>query len=748
MAQAMKTLDTMNKVPMKRFGIILFAASFLMAESCVSIDESEESGKIIQIEFMASFANQEPTKTEIHDKTSVWWSPGDAINVFCDDGSSGICYSTNNEPEATVTFRGSLNSSGDLDKVNSFWAVYPYDASNSFDGSSIIMSVPVSQIAQEDSFAPGMFPSIAKSSSMELQFFHVCGGIVFTVENEGINRITIRGNNDESLAGKISLTLDEKGNPSVKSIIAGEKTVTLTAPNNGFFIPNKQYYATILPGVLSKGYMVDYERDNDVCRYNTSTNTTINRTRFRVLEFADKKTEFVKYGNIEFVDNNLKAKLVAKFDTNNDGEISYAEASAVSSFDSVFNQDDVNYTSFDEFRFFINVKTIPKACFKNWTSLKSISLPDCLESIEAEAFYNCSSLRSITIPDNVTKFSYGILFGCEKLASINSPLVSDDGKCLISKGGNLLAFAPAGISDYTLPSSVHSIDTEALSSDTLLKLTIPESVEAIYSHAIAGNNLRRIYIKSANPPKANQNMFGYINGSVAIFVPEGSVRTYQNTENWNRYYYRIVCEVPTPDYVQIGNVRWATCNLGASKPEEFGNYYSWGEIATKDDYTINNYSYWDGNRITKYGSYEEDKLDSSDDVATVLLNGEWRMPTYSQFKTLIIYLNWKWTDNYHSTGVKGMVGYSPENKEELIFFPAAGGWTSKQHEGGNYSGCYWTANRNAGYEGRRENAARLLFKEEYAGKFNNPYYVTVLNQDSRRHNGFSIRPVYVGSTIY
>ena len=749
----MKTLDMMNKVPMNRFIIILLLVCILpLVKSCISIDKNVELGKLIEIEFVASFTNQDPTKTEVHDKTSVWWSPGDSINVFCDDGSSGVCQSTNNDPEATVTFRGTLDSPGGLDKVNSFWAVYPYDVSNTFDGSSIMMMVPVSQVAQEDSFAPGMFPSVAKSSSMELQFFHICGGIVFTVESEGINRISIRGNNGEYLAGKVSITLDNSGIPSVKSIISGETTITLTAPNSGTFTPQRQYYATILPGELSNGYSIDYERDNDICRRETNTKVTINRSRFRVLDFTDLEYEYVPYGNIEFVDNNLKAKLVAKFDTNKDGELSYAEASAVSSISGVFGKDDVDYTSFDEFRFFLNVKQVPDSYFKNWTSLKSIVLPDRLESIGKQAFYNCSSLESITFPETITEYGSSLLFGCEKLVSIYSSNASDDNRCLIVNN-QLKAFAPYGIREYVLPSLVQTIDKDALSGcDQLLKLTIPSSVTSIAASSINSKNLRRVYIESETPPEAGNSIFG--NNNVAIFVPKKSVSTYQKTAYWDKYYYRIVCEVPTPDYVEIGNVRWATCNLGASKPEEFGNYYSWGEIATKGDYTIDNYSYWNGKTMTKYGAYD-DKLDPSDDVATILLNGEWKMPTYSQFSTLIQYANWEWTENYHNTGVKGMVAYSPgQEKQELLFFPAAGGWDGKQYVGSNTAGAYWSENKN--YKNNvlnfnivtTDNATSLLFRKDLAGYFRHPQYVNVLNADYHRRYGYSIRPVYVGSKVY
>ena len=97
--------------------------------------------------------------------------------------------------------------------------------------------------------------------------------------------------------------------------------------------------------------------------------------------------------------------------------------------------------------------------------------------------------------------------------------------------------------------------------------------------------------------------------------------------------------------VDLGlSVRWATCNVGANSPEEYGGYYAWGETEEKKDYNWDTYKWCKGsyNTFTKYctnGSYglidNKIELDAEDDVAHVKLGGDWRMPTFDEIKELI-----------------------------------------------------------------------------------------------------------------
>ena len=91
------------------------------------------------------------------------------------------------------------------------------------------------------------------------------------------------------------------------------------------------------------------------------------------------------------------------------------------------------------------------------------------------------------------------------------------------------------------------------------------------------------------------------------------------------------------EWVDLGlSVKWATCNVGATNPEEYGDYFAWGETRTKSEYTDSN--------CTSYGkSWGDIGGDSSRDAATASWGGSWRMPTPAEFQELKDNCDWTWT---------------------------------------------------------------------------------------------------------
>ena len=151
--------------------------------------------------------------------------------------------------------------------------------------------------------------------------------------------------------------------------------------------------------------------------------------------------------------------------------------------------------------------------------------------------------------------------------------------------------------------------------------------------------------------------------------------------------------------VDLGlSVKWAICNLGAESPEEYGDYYAWGEIDTKEKYTWANYKWCKGtvDSITKYyfkkfHGYEKSdnrfELEPEDDIAFIMLGGTWRMPTAEEFKELIN----NCTQEYAT--INGINGFKFTSKinGNYIFLPASGYFDSEGLCGvGNY-GAYLSA---------------------------------------------------------
>ena len=147
-------------------------------------------------------------------------------------------------------------------------------------------------------------------------------------------------------------------------------------------------------------------------------------------------------------------------------------------------------------------------------------------------------------------------------------------------------------------------------------------------------------------------------------------------------------------YVDLGlSVKWATCNLGASNPEDYGWYYAWGETGNKSAFTWENYKYQtSGNSVdsvefSKYtttgnhGILVDDKtiLDPEDDAAHVKWGGNWRIPTIKEFQELYDNCDWTWIslNGHYGYKVKSNVpGYTdrsiflpmPFNKEEGVYW--------------------------------------------------------------------------------
>lgn len=127
-------------------------------------------------------------------------------------------------------------------------------------------------------------------------------------------------------------------------------------------------------------------------------------------------------------------------------------------------------------------------------------------------------------------------------------------------------------------------------------------------------------------------------------------------------------------YVDLGlpsGTLWATCNIGASNPEDAGDYYAWGEIETKSDYSWDTYKWGTQNNLTKYNSTDGlTTLELEDDVAHVVMGGDWTMPSFDDIDELINYANGETTETTELNGVY-VLTFTGTNGNKL-YFPLAG----------------------------------------------------------------------------
>lgn len=143
------------------------------------------------------------------------------------------------------------------------------------------------------------------------------------------------------------------------------------------------------------------------------------------------------------------------------------------------------------------------------------------------------------------------------------------------------------------------------------------------------------------------------------------------------------------EFVDLGlpsGLLWATCNIGATCPEEIGSYYAWGETEPKDLYTWNTYKWCNGSSksLTKYQDLNSE-LSSEDDAANVIWSGNWRMPTKEEVQELTRNTKWKSTTQ---NGVKGFLIVGQNNNS--IFLPYSGSYSGKAISGEEKYGGIWT----------------------------------------------------------
>ena len=198
-------------------------------------------------------------------------------------------------------------------------------------------------------------------------------------------------------------------------------------------------------------------------------------------------------------------------------------------------------------------------------------------------------------------------------------------------------------------------------------------------------------------------------------------------------------KIVTPKMVDLGlSVKWGSFNLGASKPEEYGAYFAWGETDWKAEYSWETYKWCedDGSSLTKYCSnsgygFKEftDKktvLDLDDDAARARLGDKWRIPTEGEYQELLAKCDQEWTLVNGVLGVK----FTSKVNGNSIFLPAAGSMTER----GGLTG--------AGTGGSYISSSALRTGDplkEYCLSLNGH---SVLDGSALRRDGCSVRPVF------
>ena len=203
------------------------------------------------------------------------------------------------------------------------------------------------------------------------------------------------------------------------------------------------------------------------------------------------------------------------------------------------------------------VTSIGDYAFTNCRTLASITIPESVTYIGRESFGGCSNLTSITIPESVTTLGYYAFAYCNRLSEFKGNFASDDGRCLIVSGV-LAAFAPAGIKEYTIPTSVTKIGVGLFyGCDNLKNITIPKSVTKILPYAFDGYT--GSLVVNCNIPAAESVSEGSFYGGDFTSVTIGNSVT--TIGDYAFYNCSSLTSVTIPDSVtEIGDSAFSGCS--------------------------------------------------------------------------------------------------------------------------------------------------------------------------------------------
>lgn len=749
----------------------------LSLSNCAIKEESPDIASPVSTElvFTATREAVSPdTKTVRKEDGAVWWSPSEEVSVFNGSGSDGgdKLVSTNTAVAQTVELSGAVHVSG---SGKAFWAVLPYSPDNSCDGSSVTMVIPSAQEAVDGNFSNNVFPAIARSTSLNLPFWNVCGGVKFSVSRTDIESITFKGNNGETLAGKVKVVFNAGSVPEVIEVLDGKSEITLTAPEGGCFKADEFYYITCLPSLLESGFSISFATSTKEGSVVSNNPQTIKRSIFGLLKNIDSKVAEWKttWAEPEAVDLGLSVKWASfnlgatkpeeygdyfswgEVEPNSHYSWSYYKFGSYGSFRKYNSQDGLTQLELEDDAAYVNLGG-------NWR------MPTHAEELELSN--NCSSesctingikgYRFVAVNGNEIFFPFGGLVDGTDYACNDTDVVRiGEGGWYWSSTLNSLGSGYAqGLCFW--PSLIYYVDHERCDGHMIRPVyddrIHPESVSLNKSTLSLSVGVSEQLIASVLPDNATDKSLTWSSdntnvaavdsaGNVTAIAAGSATITVTTTDGAKTATCKVtVVDVPKPEAIDLGlpsGLKWASFNVGATKPEDYGDYFAWGETEPKTNYSWLTYKWCSGskNTLTRYcpsdkkdywgssgtpdGKTEFKDYGYEDDTARSIFGEDWRMPTYAEWDELFDKCTLTWTTQ---NGVKGCLITGPNGNS--IFLPAAGERYNTYNYFVDTSCLYWSSSINA------ENPSIAFGVLLESGIVN-------WNHESR-FDGQSVRPVY------
>ena len=443
-----------------------------------------------EITLRASFEG-ESTKTTLVSRNNVYWLPGDEIAVF--SGSSSARFSTDIQSEsAECDFTGSISP------ADTYLAFYPYMQDAACDGNSIKANLPDQQEAVDNNVRSGYLYSAGVSRNGSIMFRNLLSGICFTVMNDDIKYVELRGNDGEIIAGDISVSIDDSSVKTEPASGSGSSVIRLNAPDGGVFKPDEPYYIVCIPTSFKKGISLSFiNRDDLTAVYSTSGEKPVElkRSVFGRITRADQWLNFLGGG---FPEGELPPDNEIWYTTQENKPITevvdqssctlvshtFSKGMGVLSFSGPITRLEAISTDYDS-----NM------------SLTGILAPDCVEFIGDNLLGKSPNVKEFRVPASLKATGKGsfVPFYQYKpsLERFTGHHVSEDGRCLIIDDV-LYGFAPAGLSSYEFPSGIKTIQSSACANSPELKSAVlPSGLKEMRDFSFGSSGIESVTIPAS-----------------------------------------------------------------------------------------------------------------------------------------------------------------------------------------------------------------------------------------------------------
>lgn len=591
--------------------------------------------------------------------------------------------------------------------------------------------------------------------------------LYFTSDNTGMLYLVVK-DYDTDLGNHTSKswTLFDYTVSGSNVYITFETNDRMTLTLEGDYLVNGQYDSMYKKTALSSG---DYEIINknrpqeDKCGPNLNYSFD-SRTGVLEISGSGKMNDYMT-SNQPWKSWNVK-KVVVKEGCTYIGENAFKNMISITNIDLANSIEEIGAFAFDNLTITSvdlpnKIKIIGKAAFGDCEYLKDVSFYGCnqLEKIGDQAFSGSPlSLSYFTLPSNVTTVG-DYAFNDAKFSSLT----------LNNKLETVGKRAFNGISSKKLeiPNSVKSIGLLAFQG-SINEIVIGTGMRKIEKFAFSGSATGKISVNLGVPlTDVDQAIICNPSGDIAdskwtLVVPVGSKSAYQKADVWKNFksitessslvsgngtpsgngdddtndYNSYTGKVQNHGYVDLGlSVKWATCNIGASKSTDFGSYFCWGMTTGPSAPGIISWTE-DKNRYKDLYKKDigSDIKGTQYDAAYKNWGDKWRMPTEAEWKELKEKCTYKWKK---VKGVEGMLVTGQNGNS--IFFPAAG--LSATFGGNNGCGYYWTSTRAHVDDGTGMSATldAVTVFFQYGSGYNNNILLSIEN--GSRENALCIRAV-------